>query len=145
MAHYRETISRVNQPGYKLEVEALEYLKKSYPEEAWQILNGKMTWDIISENYAIDVVGTDVIGKRLHTDNKDYHLHLLVAKIKDWLPYLMFKDESEWYFVLMTLYFKNNYNYKKIKIIKLRRLKQKHIGYLWEIPKELILDRLPII
>lgn len=90
--------ARPNQPGYQLEVKALEFLREKVPGMVWQHLNGKHVFDIISDTHAIDIVGTDPDGY-LYLDHKDLLKHIRTAKRKCQKPYLMYQAGGEWRFV----------------------------------------------
>lgn len=96
-----EGAPRTNQPGYALEVKALEFLKERAPGINWQHLNGKNVFDIISDTHAIDIVGTDPDGG-LNLDHKDLLKHIRTANIKGQKPYLMFERAGKWCFVVIT-------------------------------------------
>lgn len=110
--------SRPNQPGYELEAKAFEYLQATKPAE-WVHLNGKNVFDIISEEYAIDVVGTDPDG-RLHLDHKDLLRHIRTAKNKGQTPYLMFQYAKGWRVVPIT----HNLN----DVIEGKKIPASHLG-----------------
>ena len=96
-----EDAPRTNQPGYELEVKALDYLKSKVPGMAWQHLNGKNVFDIISDTHAIDIVGTDPDGY-LYLDHKDLLKHIRTSKRKCQKPYLMFECSGGWRLVPIT-------------------------------------------
>lgn len=96
-----EDKARTNQPGYALEVKALDFLKINIPGMKWDHLNGKHEYDIISDTHAIDVVGTDPDG-RLILEHKDLLKHIRIAKRKGQTPYLMFESGGNWRFVKIT-------------------------------------------
>lgn len=93
-----EGAPRTNQPGYQLEVKALDYLKDKVPGMVWQHLNGKNVFDIISDTHAIDIVGTDIDGY-LYLDHKDLLRHIRTAKRKCQKPYLMYVSGGDWRFM----------------------------------------------
>lgn len=81
--------ARPNQPGYELEVKALEYLKSKVPGMTWEHLNGKHVFDIVSDAWAIDVCDMDADGN-LITEHKNMMRHISTASKKGQIPYLMF-------------------------------------------------------
>ena len=93
--------ARPDQPGFKLEAEALEFLKQEAQSENWQHLNGKHVFDVIGDHYAIDVVGQDPDG-HLYCENKDLTRHIRTAKAKGLKPFLMFKYGASWAFILIN-------------------------------------------
>lgn len=107
--------ARPNQPGYKLEVKALEFLKEKVPGIEWQQLNGKHIFDIISDVWAIDVCATDPDGKP-RTEFKDLTRHIRTAKRKGQKPYLMFPYSDSWGFVPITYHTNDRCSGKRIDI-----------------------------
>jgi len=93
--------ARTNQLGYALEVKALDFLKEKVPGMAWEHLNGKHVFDIISDTHAIDIVGTDPDGS-LILEHKDLAKHMRTAKRKGQKPYLMFSRHDDWVFMQIT-------------------------------------------
>lgn len=109
---------RTDQPGYALEVKALQYLKEKAPGMVWKHLNGKDQFDIISDTHAIDIVGTDESG-RLHLDHKDLLTHIKTAKIKSQKPYIMYESGGDWRFIPINYNLNNFVDGKKIDIRKI--------------------------
>ncbi len=109
--------ARPNQLGFKLEAEAFEWLKKTYPEEEWKHLSGKEVFDIVCDKYAIDVVGTDNSGM-LNLDHKSLSKHRRTAKVKNYKAYLLFKYGVEWRFVPITQSLADKVEGKKINPIQ---------------------------
>lgn len=105
---------RTDQPGYNLEVEALQYLQCVAPGMKWQHLNGKHEYDIISDSHAIDVAGVEESG-RIILDHKNLLKHIRIAKMKCQIPYLMYKSGGDWQFVKITHHVNNLVEGKKIK------------------------------
>ncbi len=113
--------ARINQPGYKLEVEALEFLKIAYPEEEWAHLNGKRRYDIQSKNYGIDVTGTSEDG-HLYVEHKDFLGLMKTARSKGIKGSIMFKYAERWKFVSITYHLNDLVNEKRIKVELLKNL-----------------------
>jgi len=111
--------ARPNQPGFKLEVEAVTYLKDKVPAMEWQHLNGKHVFDVISETHAIDIVGTDADGA-LILEHKDLTKHIRTAKRKGQKPYLMFMHAKEWKLTPITSNLSD--------LIEGKRLNPAHLG-----------------
>lgn len=92
-----ESRPNCNQVGFELEAEAFDFLKEKLPGKTWQHLDGKKVFDIICEDIAIDVVGTDE-DANLRTEHKNMLQHIRTAEKKGQIPYLMFKWRGSWGF-----------------------------------------------
>ncbi len=92
--------ARPNQPGYQLEVQAFEYLKKNIPGN-WEHLNGKSVFDMMNETYLIDVTSMDADGN-IRTEHKNMLRHIRTAKKTGRVPYLMFPYKGEWGFIKIS-------------------------------------------
>lgn len=93
-----EDEDRTNQSGYQTEKEAHEWLKEKYPDKKWELLNGKKVFDILGENIALDVVGTNDNGN-LYCRHKNMNDHMRTGKKLLKTPYLMYKFKDTWKFV----------------------------------------------
>lgn len=111
---------RTNQPGYKLEIKAFEYLKTMAPAMNWEHLNGKHEFDIISDTHAIDIVGSDQSGL-LHLDHKDLLKHIRVSKRKCQKPYIMYESGGSWRFMLINHNLNSQVEGKKIDPDKMNK------------------------
>lgn len=114
-----ETGARTNQPGFQNESEALKFITTKKPTHNWQHLNGKDEFDIISDKYAIDVVGIDKKNMRLHLDHHDLLNHIKIAKFNSQKPYIMYASGESWKFLPINYNLNNFVDGKKINLSKI--------------------------
>lgn len=111
---------RTNQPGYELEAKAFRFLEEMAPVMKWEHLNGKHEFDIVSDQLAIDVVGSDKSGL-LHLDHKDLLKHIRVSKRKCQKPYIMYESGGTWRFMLINHNLNSQVEGKKIDPDKMNK------------------------
>lgn len=115
-----ENGARPNQPGFRLEVKALEYLKEKIPSMKWEHLNGKHVFDIVSDTWAIDVTDMDEDGN-LRTEHKNLMRHISTASKKGMIPYLMFPYQgNNWGFLKINKDMDYRLKGQKIDTFRLR-------------------------